>query len=143
MIRRPPRSTLFPYTTLFRSAKLVHQVLFVLGARACCVGVLDAQDEDALMPPRVQPVEQRRAGVADVQITGGGGRETDTRRAHAPAPARRTTAWAMIPSWRPTAPRPSSLFAFTETLAPGAPSAPASAARIASMCGCRRGASAR
>src|SRR5256886_8761918 len=27
MIRRPPRSTLFPYTTLFRSAKLVEQLL--------------------------------------------------------------------------------------------------------------------
>src|SRR2546426_6791243 len=26
MIRRPPRSTLFPYTTLFRSARLVRQV---------------------------------------------------------------------------------------------------------------------
>src|SRR3712207_7648738 len=26
MIRRPPRSTLFPYTTLFRSRVLVHQV---------------------------------------------------------------------------------------------------------------------
>src|SRR5437867_7123970 len=25
MIRRPPRSTLFPYTTLFRSLRLVHQ----------------------------------------------------------------------------------------------------------------------
>src|SRR2546429_4145620 len=25
MIRRPPRSTLFPYTTLFRSAALAHQ----------------------------------------------------------------------------------------------------------------------
>src|SRR2546429_5609830 len=24
MIRRPPRSTLFPYTTLFRSAKVLH-----------------------------------------------------------------------------------------------------------------------
>src|SRR5256885_12010398 len=24
MIRRPPRSTLFPYTTLFRSAKILH-----------------------------------------------------------------------------------------------------------------------
>src|SRR5256885_12280249 len=24
MIRRPPRSTLFPYTTLFRSVKLLH-----------------------------------------------------------------------------------------------------------------------
>src|SRR2546430_5655153 len=27
MIRRPPRSTLFPYTTLFRSAKLVNGLL--------------------------------------------------------------------------------------------------------------------
>src|SRR3712207_8285496 len=26
MIRRPPRSTLFPYTTLFRSLALAHQV---------------------------------------------------------------------------------------------------------------------
>src|SRR5258708_9097512 len=26
MIRRPPRSTLFPYTTLFRTKKLVHKV---------------------------------------------------------------------------------------------------------------------
>src|SRR5260370_19958942 len=28
MIRRPPRSTLFPYTTLFRSGKLVQLVQF-------------------------------------------------------------------------------------------------------------------
>src|SRR3712207_9295271 len=27
MIRRPPRSTLFPYTTLFRSAEREHQVV--------------------------------------------------------------------------------------------------------------------
>src|SRR3989454_12415715 len=31
MIRRPPRSTLFPYTTLFRSAGLVHGGLAKLG----------------------------------------------------------------------------------------------------------------
>src|SRR2546425_4206519 len=29
MIRRPPRSTLFPYTTLFRSAELAARVAFV------------------------------------------------------------------------------------------------------------------
>src|SRR5688572_32565537 len=29
MIRRPPRSTLFPYTTLFRSSQLGHQVIVV------------------------------------------------------------------------------------------------------------------
>src|SRR5438445_6234013 len=32
MIRRPPRSTLFPYTTLFRSA-----VLYALAARYCVI----------------------------------------------------------------------------------------------------------
>src|SRR5256885_11003756 len=37
MIRRPPRSTLFPYTTLFRSAK-VHQCPETAGAqRISCV----------------------------------------------------------------------------------------------------------
>src|SRR2546430_13342655 len=34
MIRRPPRSTLFPYTTLFRSHELERAVRGELGARA-------------------------------------------------------------------------------------------------------------
>src|SRR3712207_8470317 len=55
MIRRPPRSTLFPYTTLFRSAVVVadrreHQALHVVGrdggdnleAREVSVHVLEA-----------------------------------------------------------------------------------------------------
>src|SRR5690242_21528697 len=33
MIRRPPRSTLFPYTTLFRSGLAAHGVRVVAGAR--------------------------------------------------------------------------------------------------------------
>src|SRR5256885_11939681 len=33
MIRRPPRSTLFPYTTLFRSERLVGQFGRVVGLR--------------------------------------------------------------------------------------------------------------
>src|SRR6476619_8101970 len=37
MIRRPPRSTLFPYTTLFRSC--IAQSIFVRGRRCLCVGV--------------------------------------------------------------------------------------------------------
>src|SRR3989442_4943076 len=32
MIRRPPRSTLFPYTTLFRSLSLAASLLLVVGA---------------------------------------------------------------------------------------------------------------
>src|SRR3712207_8659895 len=33
MIRRPPRSTLFPYTTLFRSAQHLRQTAWTLGRR--------------------------------------------------------------------------------------------------------------
>src|SRR2546429_1002734 len=38
MIRRPPRSTLFPYTTLFRSPDLLdeHFLQFVMGSRLRC-----------------------------------------------------------------------------------------------------------
>src|SRR5258707_7710024 len=46
MIRRPPRSTLFPYTTLFRS---VH----ALGARPVLVDV--APDNWNLAPERLEP----------------------------------------------------------------------------------------
>src|SRR2546422_1351255 len=42
MIRRPPRSTLFPYTTLFRSRLLEHRVLerIALAQRAVAVHVV-------------------------------------------------------------------------------------------------------
>ena len=50
--------------------------------RALDVGVLDPQDEHAAMAPRVQPVEERRAGAADVQVAGGRWSETKTRRGH-------------------------------------------------------------
>src|SRR5256885_11524304 len=51
MIRRPPRSTLFPYTTLFRSvAKLIHVGGLLPGrvvddSRNLTVGVGDARQE--------------------------------------------------------------------------------------------------
>src|SRR2546422_7522869 len=67
MIRRPPRSTLFPYTTLFRSAAeeielrrgtaVLHALWFVagfslifvaLGAAASGLGVLLTQWQDAI-----------------------------------------------------------------------------------------------
>src|SRR5256885_13253900 len=44
MIRRPPRSTLFPYTTLFRSQPLLRVLHVFLG----------------LVEPDVPPAEQRR-----------------------------------------------------------------------------------
>src|SRR2546422_8463131 len=36
MIRRPPRSTLFPYTTLFRSGLRVHRTALVVGRLTIC-----------------------------------------------------------------------------------------------------------
>src|SRR3989454_1521553 len=44
MIRRPPRSTLFPYTTLFRSPRVFHEVASGHDAvdQAHCAGFLGA-----------------------------------------------------------------------------------------------------
>src|SRR5258707_7292692 len=40
MIRRPPRSTLFPYTTLFRSGRDLWRLSRPVRARSAAVGVL-------------------------------------------------------------------------------------------------------
>src|SRR2546430_7522438 len=42
MIRRPPRSTLFPYTTLFRSNEII--VECGVAVRVTVVGILDGSD---------------------------------------------------------------------------------------------------
>src|SRR2546429_2637454 len=49
MIRRPPRSTLFPYTTLFRS--LVKSLLLVGGQHAANVLHLVVEQPPNLLPP--------------------------------------------------------------------------------------------
>src|SRR2546427_9316792 len=61
MIRRPPRSTLFPYTTLFRSLQrrqVGEQTDVLERARNACGGYLVR-----LQAGQVTPVEQERAGV--------------------------------------------------------------------------------
>src|SRR5256885_11903314 len=40
MIRRPPRSTLFPYTTLFRSAWSVYDVFTLAGGEQLFIGAV-------------------------------------------------------------------------------------------------------
>src|SRR2546429_4425835 len=53
MIRRPPRSTLFPYTTLFRS------VVFLLGAAP--VGQLHADEPALAITPEVHAAPDRKS----------------------------------------------------------------------------------
>src|SRR5256885_11165229 len=60
MIRRPPRSTLFPYTTLFRSGVIDHRAK----ARAAEISrktQIGRQEQHGIDPPRAfpAPVEQR------------------------------------------------------------------------------------
>src|SRR3712207_9378960 len=56
MIRRPPRSTLFPYTTLFRSHG--GGALHVVVERADLVGVA-VEDAPGVVDAEVLPVQQR------------------------------------------------------------------------------------
>src|SRR2546427_12116120 len=58
MIRRPPRSTLFPYTTLFRSAALMMNV---------CAGP-DERDQYSLPAPRVDYVKALRGSVKGLRV---------------------------------------------------------------------------
>src|SRR5438067_7019169 len=50
MIRRPPRSTLFPYTTLFRSVPLVDAQDLVVGDRSLACERLRQRIDDVLGP---------------------------------------------------------------------------------------------
>src|SRR2546430_8920003 len=46
MIRRPPRSTLFPYTTLFRSLRLRQRTLLVLRREGAACGARHSRSEE-------------------------------------------------------------------------------------------------
>src|SRR5690606_11819191 len=59
-------------------AKAIEDGAHGLGRRALAIGVLDAQDEDTALLPRVEPVEKRGSRPADVEVTGRRRGETDT-----------------------------------------------------------------
>src|SRR3989441_5978702 len=62
MIRRPPRSTLFPYTTLFRSLEQVPQVDLVIGPdgyRGLPELIARARQGERAADVRFQPWEHR------------------------------------------------------------------------------------
>ena len=50
-----------------------------VGRGAFDVGIFDTKDERAAVAPRVEVIEERSARAADVQVTGGGGSESDAR----------------------------------------------------------------
>src|SRR2546427_4041829 len=60
MIRRPPRSTLFPYTTLFRSARELHEFRCVL------LDLRGHGDSEHVSPPAYNP-EHHAADLAQVR----------------------------------------------------------------------------
>src|SRR5262245_37659558 len=74
------------------------------------VGVFDPQDEGAALASRQQPVEEGGARVADVQLPGGTGRETNSHRLRTSA-----IACAAMASPRPRASTPSFVFPLTLT----------------------------
>src|SRR3989442_6938666 len=65
MIRRPPRSTLFPYTTLFRSdtnlERLIWEVWLDLEAETRCRDIFNWMEEVAKSPTGAQLFENVRS----------------------------------------------------------------------------------
>src|SRR3712207_9000570 len=68
MIRRPPRSTLFPYTTLFRS--LHGEIGGGEAARRCRPGFLGAADGDGLKDRTIGLVENEAVIVSRRESSG-------------------------------------------------------------------------
>src|SRR3712207_7193798 len=66
MIRRPPRSTLFPYTTLFRSRRPRHELEHP--------GAVAVRRRDVVAAQRVGQVGVDLVGVAGQPVEGGAGR---------------------------------------------------------------------
>src|SRR2546427_2924941 len=66
MIRRPPRSTLFPYTTLFRSRDEPRLPVFARGAHAVAVE-LELEQPPGFRERRLPCLRQHRLGVRVVR----------------------------------------------------------------------------
>src|SRR3712207_272555 len=62
MIRRPPRSTLFPYTTLFRSAVCIaNPGQDPISPSTAIVGEIHARSSPHVLPPLRRPSRDERA----------------------------------------------------------------------------------
>src|SRR5688572_32027925 len=69
MIRRPPCSTLFPYTTLFRSARLLIDTLAVLAAWSLQTYVAQLRDPDRVPLGIAQDRKSTRLNSSHSQIS--------------------------------------------------------------------------
>src|SRR3712207_7321495 len=71
MIRRPPRSTLFPYTTLFRSARHDEQHVqypqLILGLYCICSPMIGAQRDSRVMTPPPRRSEEHTSELQSRQ----------------------------------------------------------------------------
>src|SRR3712207_7287384 len=86
MIRRPPRSTLFPYTTLFRSAFAALVVVFVtfaLFSRLSLSDLLGIDDEDQSPKSRFFFSEISRYGSQEKYATAVDRKSTRLNSSHA------------------------------------------------------------
>src|SRR5256885_7299891 len=94
MIRRPPRSTLFPYTTLFRSHRLIEE--FMLAANRAVAAYLLNRGLEALHRVHEKPdarkviefEELARAFGYSLGVEGLHQREVAVRHGRVPAPAK-------------------------------------------------------
>ena len=62
MIRRPPRSTLFPYTTLFRSSEKKRETALKIALQL--LEQVGLQDKRHCYPSRLSGGQQQRVGIA-------------------------------------------------------------------------------
>src|SRR2546429_8631829 len=61
MIRRPPRSTLFPYTTLFRSVAAVHAEVDVEIGHRDALGIQEALEQQVVLE-RIEVGDRQTVG---------------------------------------------------------------------------------
>src|SRR5256886_14094542 len=71
MIRRPPRSTLFPYTTLFRSLVGVAHYLYFLTSSGTFSGVTDSMKSSSTSTGVANPQAPRHSTSITVHLPSG------------------------------------------------------------------------